>query len=163
LGASQINVCRVKARSPLSGTGKEMVEILNERFILNGHCIGFVDGNALIMKRTKQKHLYNVLNSWNLNVETINGGVDKFIIDTDQERYVISLDVIQKLRGKLNLFVTFKQERQLAIPLQLWDRYNKPDLSFPVYIGIPPETFVESCQGRWRSRIIAHSQMEIVL
>lgn len=139
-----------------------MVEIKNDVFRLNGKPIGFVSGNTLIMKRTMQKHHYHILNSWNLNVETVNSGLTQFIIDTDTERYIIKLPTIQNLRKKLNLFVTFQKERQLAVPLECWDKYKKPDLTFPTYIGMPAESFVQNCTGRWRSRLIAYSQTEIV-
>ena len=131
---------------------------------LNGRKIGRIKDNVLLMKRNTGRHLYRVLDAWCLNVEVVNSGVDKFVIDTElSERYVILLSRIKDLRSKLNLFVTFGQERQLAIPIQCWDKYSFENLSFPVFIGTPPSEFIDNCIGRWRSRLIAHGQLEIML
>lgn len=138
-----------------------MVRIENNKLLLNGKQVGFMQNDILTMKRIFHKHHYYVLDAWCLNVEVVNSGASRFVIETDTERYIISLDKIMKLRSKLNLFVTFGTERQLAIPLKCWDRYNLPEVSFPVFIGIPPDEFVDSCSGRWRSRLISSSQMEL--
>jgi len=131
---------------------------------MNGKTIGQIDGTALIMKRNTERHFYRVLNAWCLNIEVVNSGVEKFIIDTEQrQRYVITLSAIKALRSKVNLFVTFGVERQLAIPVQCWDKYSFENLSFPVFIGMPPAEFIETCSGRWRSRLIAYGQTEITI
>lgn len=124
--------------------------------------IGRVEGSTLFMRRNTGRHLYRVLNAWCLNVDVVNGGFEQFVIDTEQcERFVIRYDTIQRLRTKLNLFITFQDERQLAIPVRCWDKYDYSNLSFPVLIGLLPEEFVESCRGRWRSRLIAYKQLDI--
>lgn len=139
-----------------------MLEIKNNLLIMNGKSIGRIDKDCLIMRRNTTKHFYRVLDAWCLNIEVVNAGVRRFIIETEQkERWVISFDTIKALRSHLNLFVTFGQERQLAIPALCWDRYSHENLSFPVFIGTPPAEFAEACPGRWRSRLIAHSQTEI--
>jgi len=139
-----------------------MIEIKNNIVRLDGKAIGRIESNALFMRRTMQKHHYRVLDAWCLNVETVNVGVDKFIIDAGAEIYTISVGTIKKLRTYINMFVTFGKERQLAIPLKCWDKYEKTNKTFPVYIGMSPDAFAESCTGRWTGRLIAFSQMEIV-
>lgn len=140
-----------------------MTEKINNSFVLNGKRIGTIDGKTLKMYRDETRHIYRVLSAFCLNTETVNSGSERFVIDTGRRLYSIQLETIKKLRSKLNLFVTFKTERQLAIPLKCWDRYEKPDISFPVYIGMSPDDFVDTCDGRWRSRLIAYSQVEIKL
>lgn len=135
--------------------------MMDKKLILNGKTIGTVKDDCIVMYRNEGRHLYRVLSAWCLNIETVNCGVNRFIIEAGKTRYEISLDVIKKLRSKINLFVTFKTERQLAIPLKCWDRYEKPNISFPSYIGMSPDDFIDTCDGRWRSRLIAFSQVEI--
>ena len=139
-----------------------MVIIENNIVKLDGKAIGLLNGKVLTMRRNTARHFYRVLNAWCINVEVVNSGAERFIIDTEKrERFVVRLSVIQALRARVNVFVTCGQERKLAIPLQCWDKYSHDNLSFPVFIGIPPDEFVETCTGRWRSRLIAYRQMEI--
>lgn len=141
-----------------------MIVVENDILKMDGRTIGRMEGNTLIMRRNVSKHFYRVLDAWCLNVEVINSGAEKFIIDTEQkQRYIITLPVIKALRAQVNLFVTFGQERQLAIPAQCWDKYSHENLSFPVFIGTPPSEFAETCTGRWRSRLIAFGQLEIAV
>lgn len=143
-----------------------MVNIINGQVVLDGRNIGKLnEREALVMRRSVERHKYRVLEAWCLNVEVVNCGAKRFIIDTTDtaERYVVTLDAIMRLRSVLNLFVTFGKERQLAVPLMCWDKYHHGNLSFPAQIGLQPADFADSCTGRWRSRLIARSQMEIQL
>lgn len=141
-----------------------MIVIENNIVILDGRTIGRLQKNALIMRRNTGRHFYRVLDAWCLNIEAVNCGAEWFIIDTEKkERWVIAHQTIRNLRSKVNLFVTCGQERQLAIPAVCWDRYSHENLSFPVFIGVPPSEFAETCSGRWRSRLLAYGQMEIGL
>jgi hypothetical protein len=140
--------------------------LTNENYILklDGKTIGTINDGGLYMKRNTVKHFYRVLDAWCLNIEVINCGADKFVIDTEKkERYIITLATIKALRSQANLFVTFGQERQLAIPAQCWDKYSHENLSFPVFIGTPPTEFTNICTGRWRSRLLAFGQLEIAV
>lgn len=139
-----------------------MITIEEDTLYLDAKVIGKIKNNTLFMKRNIGKHFYRVLDAWCLNIEVVNSGVDKFVIDTEQkERFIIKFAAIKALRSKINMFVTFGEERQLAIPSKCWDRYSFENLSFPVFIGMPPAEFVDNCAGRWRSRLIANEQMEI--
>lgn len=141
-----------------------MLTIENESVKVNGKTIGKLKDKTLSMKRNHGRHFYRVLESWCINIDVINCGAERFVIDTDEkERYIVSLSTIQALRSKLNMFVTFGQERQLAIPIQCWDKYSHNNLSFPVYIGTPASEFADNCAGRWQSRLIAYGQTEIPL
>jgi hypothetical protein len=141
-----------------------MLTIENESVKVNGKTIGKLKEKTLFMKRNHERHFYRVLESWCINIDVINCGAEKFVIDTDKkERYVVSFSTIQSLRSKLNMFVSFGQERQLAIPVQCWDKYLHSNLSFPVYIGTPASEFADNCKGRWQSRLIAYGQTEIQL
>lgn len=141
-----------------------MIAVENDILKMDGRHIGKIEGNALMMKRNMAKHFYRVLDAWCLNIEVINSGVERFIIDTEQrQRYIIKLSTIKALRSKINMFVTFNQERQLAIPVQCWDKYLYENLSFPAFIGMPASEFVDTCSGRWRSRKIPAGQLEIAL
>jgi hypothetical protein len=140
--------------------------IIKEKDVLylDGKLIGKMEGNILYMKRNVSKHFYRVLDSWCLNIEVVNSGAERFVIDTEQrERFIIRLSAVKALRSKINMFVTFGQERQLAIPSKCWDRYSHENLSFPAFIGMPPTEFVDNCSGRWRSRLIANEQTEIAI
>ena len=116
-----------------------MVEIKNSILRLNGKPLGRVENNKLYMVRAKNRHFYRVLESWCLNVEIVNSGVEWFIINVSEDgsQYRITLDKIKKLRSKVNMFVSFKDEHQLAIPAKCWDCYAKNNMSFPVFIGMP--------------------------
>jgi len=141
-----------------------MLTIENESVKVNGKTIGKLKEKTLFMRRNHERHFYRVLDSWCINIDVINCGAKKFVIDTDEkERYVVSFSTIQSLRSKLNMFVSFRQERQLAIPVQCWDKYSHNNLSFPVYIGTPASEFADNCAGRWQSRLIAYGQTEIQL
>lgn len=141
-----------------------MVTIVNGTMKLDARTIGKVENDKLLMHRSRMKHYYRVLNAWCINIDVINSGVTKFIITVDDgDKYIIGLDKIKALRSKLNMFVTFKDERQLAIPHSCWDRYVKENKDFPIATGIPADEFAEKCDGRWRSRLVAYSQRDIEL
>jgi hypothetical protein len=142
--------------------GEPMVSIENNSVKVNGKTIGKLEGKTLLMNRNHDRHFYRVLESWCINIDVVNCGAERFVIDTDnKERYTVSLSAIKALRSKLNMFVTFGQERQLAIPIQCWDKYSHSNLTFPTYIGTPAAEFADKCTGRWQSRLIAYGQTEI--
>jgi len=135
--------------------------------ILNGNkkkVIGRIEGSNLFMVRSMDKHFYRVLNAWCINIEVANEpSIEQIIIKlNDGTEYHIFTKKIKALRSKVNMFISHAEgERQLAIPLQCWDKYSKDKLMFPSYIGIPADEFVDVCAGRWRGRLIAYSQKEI--
>lgn len=140
-----------------------MIKYESGKLMMDGKTIGeMVDEKTLLMKRNKERHHYRALDAWCLNIDVVNSGISRFVIDTVQrERFVIHLEKINQLRKHINMFVSFGSERQLAIPIQCWDRYVYENLSFPAYIGMEAADFADTCRGRWQSRLISHQQIEI--
>lgn len=136
---------------------------------LNGRLMAEISGEDILMKRVRSRHLYRVLNAWCVNTEIVAICKKRFIVALpDGDRYIISISKVSQLRSKLNMFVTLGTERQLAIPLECWDYYVRninpaTEPEFPAAIGLSADEFVAAPDGRWRSRLIAHSQMEMSL
>lgn len=135
-----------------------MLEERRDILFLDGKFrIGRIDRktNSLFMFK-KKTDFYRALDSISINLEVINYGFDKFVLDTDNgERYVITLKKIKALHKLVNLFIVNKRnnnERQFTVPVKCWDRYATIEATLPVHIGISPDEFLDNIEYRWSSR-----------
>lgn len=109
-----------------------------DQVILNGMRVARLENETIKMSRTYARHFYRVLCSWCINTELLDLQW-KFleIYDaTEIKRYVISRDKIQTISKAINMFIAFGDERQLAIPLIVWDVYSGTISKLPTQIGI---------------------------
>lgn len=137
-----------------------MISQRGNNLYIGSKVVGTIKGGDVFMKRNKGRHIYRVLNAWCVNTEILPFATSSLVIDVgNSELYVIKMYRLEQLRAKLNMYITFKDERQLAIPIECWDKFSTGTL--PDSIGVSPSEFVENAPGRWKSRIIAQEQLEI--
>lgn len=142
-----------------------MISQKGNKLYIGGKMVGIIHGKNVVMRRSPKHHFYRVLNAWCVNTEILPFAEVSLVIEISRNKfYVISLARLEQLRSRLNMYVTFGQERQLAIPLECWDVYSSNAVdAMPASIGVSPLDFVENAPGRWVSRIIAQAQIEIPL
>lgn len=123
--------------------------------------IAQIGDGACTIERSKERHFYRALNSWCLNYELVKEMLDKNvkriqIVDKKAGKtYELELTEVQVLMQKFNAFLSFGTEKQVAVPLSLWEVYgvrNGKDVhEVP---GISAEEFANTTfTGRWGQRI----------
>jgi hypothetical protein len=83
-----------------------------------------------IIERNKERHFYRTLNAWCINYELIKEAIERNIpklqiVDKKfGNTYEIELAEIRNLMRSFNAFISFGNEKQIAVPLSLWDIYE---------------------------------------
>lgn len=139
---------------------------------LGSKMIAQIDEEVCIIERSKDKHFYRVLDSWCLNYDLLKELVERNvariqIVDKKNAKiYEVDLSKVRELTKRFNTFLSFGSEKQVAVPLPLWDVFRVANgMDSLESLGKTVDAYASSTfTGRWAERLRKHgdrSQQDI--
>lgn len=133
---------------------------MNEIIVVKGKKVGeFERETGTLIFHKKLSHLYKRLNSFCVNAEVLKLFSWKYILFVceNNTEYRISKIEFDKLFNILNMYISFGEERQVAIPIAMLDTINSETKRIE-RCGVPVKEFIEgktcvSPYGNWKERI----------
>ncbi len=137
------------------------IKIDGKNVYLGSKMIAQIDDGACVIQRSKDKHFYRVLDSWCLNYELVKELVEKEvtriqIVDKKNAKiYEVDLSKVRELTKRFNTFLSFGSEKQVAVPLPLWDVFRVANgMDSLESLGKTVDAYASSTfTGRWAERL----------
>lgn len=140
------------------------IKIDGKNVYLGSKMIAQIDDGACVIERSKDKHFYRVLDSWCLNYDLVKELVEKEvtriqIVDKKNAKiYEVDLSKVRDFSKRFNTFLSFGTEKQVAVPLPLWDVFRVSNgIDTLESLGKSTDAYASSLfRGRWAERLRKH-------